>query len=272
MRNGIKKCLAIAALAMFAVMALAGCGAVAEKSGSSGSGSGSGAAAKHYKIACDAKYAPFSMEVNGQYKGIDVELLAAIAKAEGFEYDLKPMDFSGIIPGLVAGQIDGAIAGMNITEERKKSVDFSDGYIQSGLAVVVSKDNTSIKKIEDLQGKTAAVKKGTTGAKFAEDNQAKYGLQISYYDDSPSMMLAVANGNADFLMEDYPVINYQIKIGEQAKLKIAVDSVIAPPSYGFSVKKGENAELLKMFNEGLKKIMADGTYDKIVGEYIVKNK
>jgi len=260
----MKKILAVAALVIFAVSVLAGCGSVAEKSG------GGKDQAKKYTIACDAKYAPFSMEVNGQYKGIDVQLLDAIAKAEGFQYELKPMDFSGIIPGLVSGQLDGAIAGINITEERKQSVDFSEGYIQSGLAVVTSKGNTDISKIEDLSGKMAAVKKGTAGAKFAEDNKDKYNLNISYYDDSPSMMLAVANGNADFLMEDYPVINYQIKIGEQDKLKIAVESVIAPPSYGFAVKKGDNAELLKMFNEGLKKIKADGTYDKIVGEYIVK--
>jgi len=260
----MKKILAVAALVVFAVSVLAGCGSVAEKSG------GGKDQTKKYTIACDAKFAPFSMEVNGQYKGIDVQLLDAIAKAEGFQYELKPMDFSGIIPGLVSGQLDGAIAGINITEERKQSVDFSDGYIESGLAVVTSKSNTSIGKMEDLNGKMAAVKKGTAGAKFAEDNKDKYNLNISYYDDSPSMMLAVANGNADFLMEDYPVINYQIKIGEQDKLKIAVDSVIAPPSYGFAVKKGDNAELLKMFNERLKKIKADGTYDKIVGEYIVK--
>lgn len=171
----------------------AGCGAVAEKTDSSSSSSSAAGADKKYTIACDAKYAPFSMEVDGKYKGIDVELLDAIAKEEGFEYELKPMDFSGIIPALVSDQIDGAIAGMNITDERKQKVDFSDGYITSGLAVVVNKDNTAINKVEDLQGKTAAVKKGTTGAKFAEDNKDKYGLTINYYDDSPSMMLAVAN-------------------------------------------------------------------------------
>lgn len=269
MKTGIRKLVSSALLAIVAIGALGGCGAIADKADNT-SDSGSGTAAKSYTIACDAKYAPFSMEVDGKYKGIDVELLEAIAKAEGFQYELKPMDFSGIIPGLVSGQIDGAIAGMNITDERKKSVDFSEGYIQSGLAVVVGKGNTSIASLEDLHGKTAAVKKGTTGAKFAEDNKEKYDLNISYYDDSPSMMMAVANGNADFLMEDYPVISYQIKIGEQDKLKIAVDSVIDPPSYGFAVKKGENAELLKMFNEGLAKIKADGTYDKIVSEYISK--
>ena len=93
MKCGFKKFMAMAALVVFAGAALAGCGAVAEKSGGSSS-SGGAAKAKHYTIACDAKYAPFSMEVNGQYKGIDVQLLDAIAKAEGFqvedEYDFLP--------------------------------------------------------------------------------------------------------------------------------------------------------------------------------------
>lgn len=168
---------------------------------------------KTYIIACDTKYAPFSMEVNGVYKGIDVEIIDAISKEEGFKYELKPMDFNGIIPGLVSGQIDGSIAGMNITEDRKKSVDFSDPYYTSAYAVVVNNNNDSIHKLEDITGKTAAVKKGTTGAKFAEDNKEKYNLNISYFDDSPSMMMAVSNGNADFLFEDLPVIAYQIKIG-----------------------------------------------------------
>lgn len=191
MMNHWKKALAAALVGLMAITA--GCGAVAEKTDSSSGSSSAAGADKKYTIACDAKYAPFSMEVDGKYKGIDVELLDAIAKEEGFEYELKPLDFSGIIPALVSDQIDGAIAGMNITDERKQKVDFSDGYITSGLAVVVNKDNTAINKVEDLQGKTAAVKKGTTGAKFAEDNKDKYGLTINYYDDSPSMMLAVAN-------------------------------------------------------------------------------
>lgn len=73
---------------------------------------------------------------------------------------------------------------------------------------------------------------------------------------------------ADFLIEDYPVISYQIKIGEQDKLRVAVDAINTPPQYGFAVKKGGNAELLKKFNEGLAKIKADGTYDKIVKQYL----
>lgn len=236
--------------------------------GDSKAGAAARVGEKVYFIACDAKYAPFSFEENGKYMGIDVELIEAISKIEGFKYELKPMDFSGIIPALQAGQIDGSIAGMNITEKRKESVDFSDGYIKSGSSIVANKDNTDINSLDDLAGKTAAVKKGTTGAAFAEDNEAKYGLKINYYDDSPSMFKAVENGNADFLVEDYPVISYQIKVDPNAKLRVAVDEIEAAPFNGFAVKKGVNQELLAMFNEGLKKLKENGEYAKIVGQYL----
>ena len=242
---------------------MAGCGASNNDSAKTGEGN------KKYIIACDAKYAPFSFEESGKYKGIDVELLDAIAKEEKFEYELKPMDFNGIIPGLTSNQLDGSIAGMSITEERKQSLDFSDGYFVSGLSVVVNKDNTSINKVDDLNGKSASIKKGTAGSKFAEDNEAKYGLKLNYFEDSPSMFQAVENGNADFLLEDYPVIAYKLKVDSGAKLRIAGEK-LTTVDYGFAVKKGENAELLKKFNDGLKKLKENGQYDKIVGQYIAK--
>jgi polar amino acid transport system substrate-binding protein len=242
---------------------MAGCGAQKNDAAKSGD------ANKKYLIACDAKYAPFSFEENGKYKGIDVEILEAIAKEEKFEYELKPMDFNGIIPGLTSNQLDGAIAGMSITDERKQSLDFSEGYFVSGLSMVVNKSNTSINSEADLKGKNASIKKGTAGAKFAEDNQAKYGLNLSYFEDSPSMFQAVENGNADFLLEDYPVIAYKVKVDSNSKLRIAGDK-LTNVDYGFAVKKGENADLMKKFNEGLKKIKDNGQYDKIVGQYIAK--
>ena len=242
---------------------MAGCGAQKNDSPKSSD------ANKKYLIACDAKYAPFSFEENGKYKGIDVEILEAIAKEEKFEYELKPMDFNGIIPGLTSNQLDGAIAGMSITDERKQTLDFSDGYFVSGLSMVVNKSNTSINSESDLKGKNASVKKGTAGAKFAEDNQGKYGLNLSYFEDSPSMFQAVENGNADFLLEDYPVIAYKIKVDSNSKLKIAGDK-LTNVDYGFAVKKGQNADLLKKFNDGLKKIKDNGQYDKIVSQYIAK--
>jgi len=237
-----------------------------------------------YKIACDAASPPFSIKLEtgtsapgtvvtssngmGDYYGIDVEILDAVAKYEGFQYELTPMDFSGIIPALVSGTIDGSIAGMNITEERKDSVDFSDGYYECPSALVVNKDDDSITSFEDLSGKVAACKEATTGMEWCQDNADKYGFTVSVFPDSASMMMAVANKQADFLIEDYPVINYQISIGEQASLKVAIQQISDAPQDGFAVCKGQNATLLAMFNEGLAAIRANGTYDKIIAEYI----
>jgi len=258
-----KSLVGILLASVMSVGIMSGCGAAKNDSSKSSDGN------KKYIIACDSKYAPFSFEENGKYKGIDVELLDAIAKEEKIEYELKPMDFDGIIPGLTSNQLDGAIAGMSITDERKKSLDFSDGYFVSGLSLVVNKDNTEINGENDLNGKSASIKKGTAGTKFAEDNESKYKLKLNYFDDSPSMFQAVENKNCDFLLEDYPVIAYKIKVDPNSKLKIAGEK-LTNVDYGFAVKKGGNADLLKKFNEGLKKLKDNGEYDKIVNQYIAK--
>lgn len=247
----------ILGVSILAVSLLAGCESIKSDSPN-----------KDYIIACDNAYAPFSVQVNGTYKGIDVELLAAISKAEGFKYTLKPMTFSAIIPALKANQIDGAIAGISITDKRKESVDFSDSYYHADLSIVTDKSNTSINCLDDLKGKTVASKKGTDGSTFAEANEAKYHLNISYFDDSPSMFQAVQNKNCDFCIEDYPVIAYKIKVDSSSNLKVAVKAVDAGTDYAFAVNKGSNAKLRQMFNDGLKKVKASGEYDKILSEYM----
>lgn len=224
---------------------------------------------KKYVISTDATYAPFEYEKDGKYIGIDIDLLAAIAKSEGFEYELKPMDFKGIIPALQANQIDGAIAGMGITDDRKKVLDMSEGYFESGLSAVAKEGNDKIKSIEDFKGKIFAVKKGTLGASYAEENKAKLGITVKYFNNTASMMQEVKNGNADITFEDYPVIAYMISVDPKSNLKI-VGEKITKQNYGFAVKKGSNTELLTAFNDGLKKLKANGEYDKIIAKYIKK--
>ncbi|WP_143318416.1 transporter substrate-binding domain-containing protein [Clostridium sp. HBUAS56017] len=250
-----KSCIAMIVASVMSVALLVGCGAKNEN--------------KKYVIATDAKFAPFSFEENGTYKGIDVEILDAIAKEEGFEYELKPMDFNGIIPGLTSNQLDGAISAMSITDERKKALDFSDPYFESGLSIVTNKNNVAINGESDIKGKSVSVKKGTAGAKFAEDNKDKYGLQLNYFEDSPSMFQAVENGNTDFALEDYPVIGYKIKVDGNSKLKM-VGNKVDISNYGFAVNKNQNKDLLKKFNDGLKKLKDSGKYDEIVNQYISK--
>lgn len=239
------------------VLVMAACGSKSD----SGSGEGKGT----YKIGIDVTYPPFEFEKGGKTVGIDVDLINAIAKDQDFKVKLEAMDFSGIIPAMQAGQLDVGMGGMSITDERKKKVDFSDPYFDAGLTVVVKKDS-SIKSIDDLKGKKLAVKNGTTGAKFATDNADKYGYEVVQFNDSPSMFQEVSNGNADALIEDYPVITYAIA-QQDLKLKTVGDRLNGD-QYGISVMKGKNQDLLKKINKGLENLKKNGEYDKIIEKYL----
>jgi polar amino acid transport system substrate-binding protein len=221
-----------------------------------------------YTFGTDATYPPFEFEKDGKYIGIDIDLINAIGAEEGFQVDLKPMDFKAIIPAITAGQLDGAIAGISITDERKQVVGLSDPYYKAGLSLVVRADNTTIKSPADLKGKMIAIKKGTSGAKKAEELAKQYGAQIRYFDDSPTMFQEVVNKNADVTLEDYPVISYKIAVDPSSNLKIVGDRLNGD-FYGIAVGK-DNAELLKKINDGLKKLKENGKYDEIVEKYVGK--
>ncbi|MGG0595279.1 transporter substrate-binding domain-containing protein [Bacillus sp. 005/A4HT-01/001] len=244
-------------MGLIVVLVMAACGSKSD----SGSGEGKGT----YKIGIDVTYPPFEFEKGGKTVGIDVDLINAIAKDQDFKVKLEAMDFSGIIPAMQAGQLDVGMGGMSITDERKKKVDFSDPYFDAGLTVVVKKDS-SIKSIDDLKGKKLAVKNGTTGAKFATDNADKYGYEVVQFNDSPSMFQEVSNGNADALIEDYPVITYAIA-QQDLKLKTVGDRLNGD-QYGISVMKGKNQDLLKKINKGLENLKKNGDYDKIIEKYL----
>ncbi|CAL8901263.1 transporter substrate-binding domain-containing protein [Bacillus sp. FSL M8-0266] len=244
-------------MGLIVVLVMAACGSKSD----SGSGEGKGT----YKIGIDTTYPPFEFEKGGNYEGIDVDLINAIAKDQDFKVKLEAMDFSGIIPAMQAGQLDVGMGGMSITDERKKKVDFSDPYFDAGLTVVVKKDS-SIKSIDDLKGKKLAVKNGTTGAKFASDNADKYGYEVVQFNDSPSMFQEVSNGNADALIEDYPVITYAIA-QQDLNLKTVGDRLNGD-QYGISVMKGKNQDLLKKINKGLENLKKNGEYDKIIDKYL----
>ena len=224
---------------------------------------------KKYIIATDTSFPPFEFKSsNNEYVGIDIDLVKKIAELEGFEVEFRPMDFGGIIPALQSGQVDAAIAGASITEERKNTVDFSDPYYETGVVAVVRDDNTTIKTLEDLAGKRVAVKNGTEGAKLAED-KLKGKANISVFEDSVSMYKAVENKQSDVAFEDLPVAGYTIKINQDSKLRIATEKLTSG-YYGFMTKKGANSELMEKFNKGLKTLRENGEYNKIIEKYTEK--
>lgn len=247
------------AMAMVATMAfgVAACG---------GSGDAAGDEAKTYIIATDTTFAPFEFQNEaGEYVGIDIDLLAAIAEDQGFEYELQALGFNAAVQALEAGQADGVIAGMSITDERKEKFDFSEAYFDSGVVMGIAANNDEIKSYDDLAGKKVAVKIGTEGQAFAESIKDQYGFETVTFDDSSAMYMDVTVGNSAACFEDYPVMGYGITQG--VGLKMVTDKEQGS-SYGFAVGKDKNAELLEMFNTGLANLKESGKYQEILDTYI----
>jgi len=198
--------------------------------------------------------------------GIDLDLLKAIAEDQGFEYELVVAGFSAATTGLEAGEYDAVIAGMSITDARKEKYDFSDPYYDSGVGMAVNADS-DITSYEDLKGKTVAAKIGTEGCTFAESIADQYGFTIMQFEDSSSMYQDVLAGNSVACFEDYPVLGYEISRGTPFTMPLEMEH---GNSYGFAVLKGQNSELLMMFDAGLKNMKDSGKYDEILNTYISK--
>lgn len=222
--------------------------------------------AKTYVIYSDNAFAPFEFldEESNEYIGLDMDVLAAVAKDQGFSYEMHNEGFDASMGAVQSGQADAMIAGMTITDERAETFDFSDGYFEDGQILVAGTDS-DIASWEDLKGKKVAVKTSTMGAEYAAENADTYGYELVYFEDSPTMYTSVINGANDACVEDFSVIGWAIK-NDGVALK-TIGEVINPGYYGFAVKKGSNAELIEMFNAGLESIKASGEYDEILAKY-----
>ena len=114
---------------------------------------------KTYTIATDITFAPFEFQdTNGDFVGIDIDLLNAIAENQGFNVEIKPLGFNAAVQALESKQVDGVIAGMSITDERERKFDFSEPYFESGVVMAIAEGNEDIASYEDLKGKRVAVK------------------------------------------------------------------------------------------------------------------
>ena len=163
------------------------------------------ASAKELVVAHDTNFMPFEFKgPDGKFTGFDIELWETIAKKLGLSYKFQPMDFNGIIPGLQTGNVDVGIAGMTITPERAKVVQFSNGYYTSGLKILVRDDEKGISKVEDLAGKVVAVKTGTSSVPFMKDfGKAK---ELKQFPNNDGMFFELLSKGVDAVVFDMPVV------------------------------------------------------------------
>ena len=219
-------------------------------------------------IATDTVFRPFEFtDENGDFVGIDVDVLAAIAEDQGFKYELQSLGWDAAVAAVQAGQADGLIAGATIKQERIDSGwIFSDGYYDATQTFVLP-EGSDVTGFADLKGKNVAVKNGTAGADFANSLKDEYGFTVTVFEDSPTMYQDVILGNSAACVEDTPIMADSIKTGGLALvIPEGMESEGAP--YGFAIMNEENQELLDMFNAGLANIKANGKYDEILAKYL----
>lgn len=188
-------------------------------------------------VATDTAFVPFEFKQGNTYTGFDIDLWAAIAKELNLKYKLQPMDFNGIIPGLQTKNIDAALAGITIRDDRKKVIDFSDPYYESGLAILVSEKNDSIKAAKDLSGKSVAVKTGTATVDFMKSQVPDAKLKL--FPNIDNAYLELATGRVDAAVHDTPNVQYYANTAGKGRVKV-VGTVKSGDFYGIAFPRAAN--------------------------------
>jgi polar amino acid transport system substrate-binding protein len=213
----------------------------------------------------DTSFAPFEFsDEQGGYVGFDVDLMSAIAKKMGLEGVVVPTAWDGIIPNLVADRYDIIMSAMTITPERQEQISFTDGYIDTNLAITTLVDSP-ITDEAGLEGKIVGVQVDTTG-QFAVEEVAGV-KEIKKYENSIAAIQDLFAGRVDAVVNDSPVNAYYTRdkpeFGNTGKIG-------SDDQYGFGIKQ-ENTELLDAMNAALAELRDEGTYDLIYAKWFGGN-
>lgn len=227
------------------------------------------ASAKEFINGIDANFPPFAyVDKSGNPGGFDIDSVNWIAKKMGFTVKHQPLDWDGIIPNLVAKKIDFIASGMSITEDRQKVVNFTIPYWTIKQVFVAKKDSTlTVEQV--LTGKMRlGVQRGTSEAEWLKDTAVEKGwnFELIYYDSAPLAVEDVVNGRiAAAAMDDAPAMD----AADKKPVKIIGTFGMHEEEFGYAVRK-QDAELLDTLNKGLKMLMADPYWDKLVKKYLRK--
>ena len=218
-------------------------------------------------VATNAEFPPYEFVSNGQITGIDMDMVQAIADELGMELKIENMKFDSIIASVNAGKADIGAAGMTVTEDRQKNIDFSESYTTSKQVIIVYDDtpkSDEIKGVADLIGKTIGVQLGTTGDIYATDYETDGTARVERYSKAADAIQALKQQKIDcVILDEQPAKNF---VQKNENIRI-LEKEFTLEDYAMCVKKG-NKELLDKVNAALKKIREDGTLQKIIDNYI----
>jgi len=215
-------------------------------------------------VATDTAFVPFEFKKDNKYVGFDIDMWDAIANKLKLDYELRPMDFNGIIPGLQTGNIDVAIAGITIKSKREGVIDFSYPYYKSGISIMVRTDSEDINSVSDLKDKVIAVKQGTAAADVVDKLGAK---EVKKYPNIDNAYLELRTGRVDVAIHDTPNVLYYIKTAGNDQVKQTGPNLDAQ-YYGVAFPNG--SKLRDKVNVALLDLIETGEYAKIYEKWFDK--
>jgi len=254
-----KSRLVLAGLLNLSLLALAGCGSTSAPAPTPAP------VEKILKVGSDITYAPFEfMDEKQQPTGFDIELINALGKDMGYQIKLETTAFDGLIPALQAGKYGAVISAMTITDDRAKSVQFSNKYFKT-VQYIAMKKGSNFKTLADLKGKKVGVQLNTTGQFDVEQK----GMTPKKYDTTPDAINDLLNGGVDAVVADSPVVLWFQAQNPSAQID-SVEADVDQEYYGIAMKQG-NTELATRINASLKKLIDNGTYNEIYKKWFKKD-
>ncbi len=211
-------------------------------------------------IGTEAEYPPFEYLLDGELVGFDIDLFTAIAEVSGIDFKFEEMLFDGLIPALQAKKIDGIIAGMTVTDDRKKIVAFSDSYFFTDGQSIGTLDGSG-DSLDGLSDKKVGVVIGY----IADTMMTEKGHpNIQRFNNAASMVMALQAQKIDaFVLDSIPAKHFQ----ENNSFIKLVDAKETSEEYAMAFLP-ENKDLIKKVNEGLKIVIENGTYDELYAKHL----
>lgn len=198
---------------------------------------------------------PFEYKTSdGSFEGFEVDIVNEAAKRIGMTTSITDYDFQPLFAATSSGRIDVAISSITITPERLKSQSFTQPYYDSNMGIA-SKEDSPLKSLEDLKGKTIGVLSGSTGEKWSKENQEKYGFaEIKGYNTQQECMLDLAANRVDAVISDVPGMQYLFKKMKGLSVK---DQIKTGEQYGLMM--GKDNKLLQKLSDAIGEMKKDGT-------------
>lgn len=221
-------------------------------------------AEKQIRIATESNFKPFSyLDTQGNLAGFEIDLANALCEEMKAKCEIVSQDWDSLIPSLQANKADAIMAGMSITEERLKVVDFSDSYFDNTLVLIGKKGDATT--INDLAGKTVATQQATVSADYLAKNYPD--ATVKTYDKQDNAYLDLTAGRAELMLSDIMPVTDWLTTEQGQSFEIKGEPIDIGDKVGIAVRK-DDAELKAAFNTALASLKTNGKYAEIAAKHL----